>query len=141
MAYSFKAETYFRMEKWDEGTDDLIRALDYNRWDEKAGDLVTELEEPARTMFITKLKLKSAKTPNEAYWPNLLALMYAQKNEFDIAIDFFKQAIEIDADPNLYAGLAYCYASVGNYRGAIKEIDLARQISARSEWFQNERNQ
>ena len=130
LAYSFKAETYFRMEKWDEGTDDLIRALDYNRWDEKAGDLITELEEPARTMFITKLKLKSAKTPNEAYWPNLLALMYAQKNEFDIAIGFFKQAIEIDADPKLYAGLAYCYASEGNYRGAIKEIDLALNMDS-----------
>ena len=66
--YSFRAESYIGLEKWNEATDDIVSALALE-WDRKAMYLATTLKEPAFTMLVSKMKIQSVKSPNEARWP------------------------------------------------------------------------
>lgn len=63
--YSFRAESYIGKEKWTEATDDIVKALSLD-WDRKALYLANTLKEPAFTMLVSKIKVQSAKSPNEA---------------------------------------------------------------------------
>ena len=69
--YAFRAESYIGKEKWAEATDDIVKALSLD-WDRKAHYLAGTLKEPAFTMLVSKIKVQSAKSPNEATWPYIL---------------------------------------------------------------------
>ena len=138
-AYAFRAESYLGLEKWDEATDDILKAFNRDMGDGMAYELVKDLKEPARSLFLTKLKISSAKAPNESFWYYLAALMYSRKNDYDNAISSYEKAIEIDADPEIYAALAFCYALKGNYRLAIRELDAALNIDSTMTDFRADR--
>ena len=65
--------------------------------------------------------------------------MYSRKNDYDNAISSYEKAIEIDADPEIYAALAFCYALKGNYRRAIRELDAALNIDSTMTDFRADR--
>ena len=79
--YSFRAESYIGLEKWNEATDDIVKALSID-WDRKAHFLALTMKEPAFTILVSKMKVQSAKSPNEATWPYIIATMYEQAKDY-----------------------------------------------------------
>lgn len=70
-AYSFRAEAFLGLNKWNEATDELIKAMCLS-WDQKALYLINNLQEPALSILISKVKMKHVLYPNEERWQKLL---------------------------------------------------------------------
>ena len=122
--YSFRAESYIGKEKWAEATDDIVKALTLD-WDRKALYLADELQEPAFTMLVSKLKVQAAKSPNEATWPYIIGGMYEEKEQYEKAIDYYHSANALDATASVYQRIAICQYEMGNYDEALSSIDHA----------------
>lgn len=75
--YSFRAETYIGLKKWDEATNDLVSALTLD-WDRKAIYLMCHLDNPATTIMTAKLRVQAVKNSNEQKWSYLLGMLYEQ---------------------------------------------------------------
>lgn len=105
--YSFRAESYIGKGKWPEATDDIVTALSLD-WDRKALYLAGELKEPAFTMLVSKLKVQSAKSPNEATWPYIIGTMYEQKKQYEKAIEYYNTANNKDVSPTVHQRISVC---------------------------------
>jgi clan AA aspartic protease (TIGR02281 family) len=127
--YSFRAESYIGLEKWNEATDDIVKALSID-WDRKAHYLAVVSKEPAFTMLVAKLKIQSAKAPNEATWPYIIATMYEQAKDYHKAIDYYAAANKIDASENIYQKISDCQYQLGNYEKALDNINQALNMDS-----------
>lgn len=128
-AYSFRAETYTGMEKWDEATDDLIKALEID-WDDYALSQTVSLKEPAFSLMMAKLKVQSAKSPQEASWPYIMGLAYQTNNKYEKAIEHFTKCNELDVSDEFYKRIAQCYYFIGNNAQALSNIDKALNMDS-----------
>ena len=127
--YSFRAESYIGLEKWNEATDDIVKALSID-WDRKAHYLAVVSKEPAFTMLVAKLKIQSAKAPNEATWPYIIATMYEQAKDYHKAIDYYTIANSKDAAEKIYHKISNCQYKLGNYDEALKNINQALNMDS-----------
>lgn len=122
--YSFRAESFVGLEKWNEATDDIVKALSLD-WDKKAIHLAASLKEPAFTMLISKMKVQSVKSPNEAMWPYVIAIVYEQNNQYQKAIEYYTEANKRNVSPVTHNRIARCYFKVGNYETALENVNKA----------------
>ena len=127
--YSFRAESYIGLEKWNEATDDIVKALSLD-WDRKAHYLAVMVKEPAFTMLVAKLKVQSAKAPNEATWPYIIGTMYEQAKDYNKAIDYYTQANSKDASEQILQKIATCHYRLGNYEDALTYINKALNMDS-----------
>ena len=127
--YSFRAESYIGKEKWSEATDDIVTALSLD-WDMQAARLAIELEEPAFTMLVSKLKIQSAKSLNEATWPCMIGIMYEQKKEYEKAVEYYNIANNKEVSPLTYYSISACQYKLGNYEAALSSINQALDIDS-----------
>lgn len=127
--YSFRAESYIGKEKWNEATDDIVKALTLD-WDRKALYIASELKEPAFTMVISKLKVQSAKSPNEAKWPYIIGTLYEQNEQYTKAIEYYEAANNKDVSPAVYQRLSICQFELGNYDEALNSINQALNMDS-----------
>lgn len=127
--YSFRADVLLEQKKWAEATDDLITAMKYG-WDRKAVYLANNLEEPAFTMMMSKLKIQAAKSQNEASWPYLAGMMYEGKKNYNKAIENYQEANKRNASPLIFQRISYCYYEDGNYDEALAQINLALNMDS-----------
>ena len=128
-AYSFRAEVLLEQKKWAEATDDLISALKCD-WDGKAVYLLDGFEEPAFTMMTSKLKIQSLKSPNEAKWPYLAAMMYERKKEYGKAAENYLEANKRNASPVIVRRISLCYYNMGKYDEALDMIDTSLNMDS-----------
>ena len=128
-AYSFRAEAYIGKEKWAEATDDIVKALSLNG-DNKAFVLMQDLKEPAFSMLKAKMKIQSAKSPNNAYWPYCIGVMHEHNEEYAKAIPFYEEAQSKDADDMNLRRIAQCYYELGNYDKALIFINQAIELDS-----------
>lgn len=136
--YSFRAEAYLGLEKWDEAVNDIIKALERN-YDEKAAYLATTLEEPALTLFEMRAKVIAAKEPNEWIWPFMLGYVFSTNKQYDKAIGYFREANKIDVSAGVYSQIADCYSGKGDFRQAIMEINHALDLDSTRVVFHDKR--
>ena len=122
--YSFRAESYVGLKKWDEATDDIVSALKCD-YDQMAVYLATQLEEPAFTMLVSKLKVQAVKNPNDATWHTLIGYMYEGKKKYEKAIEAYNTANSKDMDEAIYFRIAHCYLDMGNAQQALNSINQA----------------
>lgn len=127
--YSFRAEAYIGKEKWAEATDDIITALSL-AGDNKAFALMQELKEPAFGMLKAKMKIQSAKSPNNAYWPYCIGVIHEHMEEYEKAIPFYEEAHQKDADDMNLRRIAQCYYELGNYDKALIYINQAIELDS-----------
>ena len=127
--YSFRAESYIGLEKWNEATDDIVKALNLD-WDRKAHYLALTVKEPAFTMLVAKLKVQSVKTPNEATWPYIIGTMYEQAKDYGKAIEYYTQANSKDASEQILQKIAICHYRLGNYEDALTYINQALNMDS-----------
>ena len=127
--YSFGAESYIGLEKWNEATDDIVSALALE-WDRKAMYLATTLKEPAFTMLVSKMKIQSVKSPNEARWPYVMGTMYQHENQYKKAVEAYEEANKRNASPAILRWVAHCYSEMGLYENALNSIDQALNMDS-----------
>ena len=127
--YSFRAESYIGLEKWNEATDDIVSALSLE-WDRKAMYLATSLKEPAFTMLVSKMKIQSIKSPNEARWPYVMATMYQQNKQYKKAIESYEEANKRNASPVILRWISQCYSEMGLYDKALNSINQALNMDS-----------
>ena len=123
-AYSFRAEAYLALEKWNEATDDIVTAMKID-WDRKAAYLATTVKEPAFTMLVSKMKIQAAKAPNDAKWPYTIGYMYEQAKQYEKAIKLYSEANAIDAAGIAYYRIAACNFELGQFEQALNSINRA----------------
>ena len=127
--YSFRAESYIGLEKWNEATDDIVSALALE-WDRKAMYLATTLKEPAFTMLVSKMKIQSVKSPNEARWPYVMGTMYQHEKQYKKAVEAYEEANKRNASPAILRWVAHCYSEMGLYENALNSIDQALNMDS-----------
>lgn len=127
--YSFRAESYIGLKKWNEATDDIVTALSLE-WDRKAHYLAVTQEEPAFSMLVAKLKVQSAKAPNEASWPYIIGTMYEQAEDYRKAIDYYTLANSKDVSEQILQDIASCHYRLGNYESALTYINQALNMDS-----------
>ena len=127
--YAFRAESYIGKEKWAEATDDIIKALSL-AGDNKAFAMMQALKEPAFGMLKAKMKIQSAKSPNNAYWPYCIGVMHEHNEEYEKAIPFYEEAHHKDADDMNLRRIAQCYYELGNYDKALIYINQAIELDS-----------
>lgn len=128
-SYSFRAEAYIGLEKWNEATDDIVTALSLD-WDRKALYLAQTLKEPAFTTLVSKMKIQSAKSPNEATWPYIIGTMFEESRQYEKAIEYYNTANSKDASPVVYNRISMCNWELGNYDAALASINQALNMDS-----------
>ena len=127
--YAFRAEAYIGKQEWAKATDDLISALRC-QWDDKAVYLARNLEEPAFTMMVSKLKVQSIKSPNEITWPYVAGLMHEVKKKYTKAIEYYTESNKRSASPVTYKRISECYKRSGEYENALRSIEQALNMDS-----------
>ena len=127
--YAFRAEAFIALEKWNEATDDIISAISLD-WDRKAISLASHLNGSALTMFISKLKVQSLKSPNNPRWPYMIGSMYEQNGQYAEAVNSYKEANSKNISPAICERIANCCSELGQYHQALSYIDLALNMDS-----------
>jgi tetratricopeptide (TPR) repeat protein len=121
-AYSFRAESYMGLEKWEEATNDIITALTLD-WDMQAISLIGRLNGSASDMMTEKLCAQAAKDATNQKWSLLLGLKYEKDKQYAKAIEAFGNAAEIEPTSVIYQHAAQCQYTLGLYGDAVQSID------------------
>lgn len=87
--YSFRAESYIGKKQYDKAVDDVITALSIDG-DNKAFYLMQQLADSAFVLTNNKLKVQTAKEPNESSWPYFIGVVNERQNKYQYAIDAYK---------------------------------------------------
>ena len=128
--YAFRAEAYLGLENWDKATDDIISAMSLD-WDRKAVSLMANtIKEPALTILLSKIKIKSAKSPGDAMWPYLTGLILEENKRYQKAIQAYAEANNIEVSDVTYRHIAMCHIEMGNYNQAMDNINRALNIDS-----------
>ncbi len=126
-AYSYRAETYLGLKKYDEATDDLIKGLEYD--DNVSFITTTTLCEDAVPLMKAKLKIKAKQQAQNKYWPFFLAWLLEANNEYQEAIEQYLASNKIDAYPFALMRAAECYAYLTDFDSALHYIDKALELT------------
>lgn len=123
-AYSFRAEAYIAKHLYKEATDDIITALSIDQ-DMKAFFLMFDLEEPALSQMLVKLRLQGTKYPTDETWPFASALLYEEAKNYPKAAEYYIKAFEAGGDTDFLPTIAKTYAEMEDYQNALKYVNLA----------------
>ena len=127
--YSFRAESYVGLKKWNEATDDIVMAVSLD-WERKALYLIRDLNESGITMLIAKMKVQSAKSPNEGKWPYLIGTVYEENKQYEKAVESYREANHKDASDAVYYRISLCQSKMGNYEQALLSINQALNMDS-----------
>lgn len=128
-AYSFRAESYIGKEKWAEATNDILMALSIDL-NTKAVNMINTLQEPAASMLVSKIKLLSAKLPNDGRWPFIIGAMYEYRKQYAEAINYYEEANSKDVSPAIHQRVSECYIKLGDYDDALNSINKAINLDS-----------
>lgn len=126
-AYSFRAEAYAGLKKWNEATDDIITALKIDA-DNKAFYMMQTIDNEAQEMLVAKLKIQSAKNPNDNSWPYDIGIIYQRAQQYDKAIGWYEKSNQIDASSQALENIADCQLSIRNMSEALQAINKAIEM-------------
>lgn len=123
-AYSFRAESYIGLKKYNEAIDDVITALGIDQ-DDKAFYELQTLADSAFAQTVAKLKVQKLKEPKESSWPYDLGVVYERTDRYAKAILFYKESLAIESNKETANRIANCYNEIGDYDKALEYCDQA----------------
>lgn len=123
-AYSFRAESYIGLKKYNEAIDDVITALGIDQ-DDKAFYELQTLADSAFAQTVTKLKVQKLKEPKESSWPYDLGVVYERTDRYAKAIPFYKETLAIESNKEIANRISNCYNEIGDYAKALEYCDQA----------------
>ena len=122
--YSFRAESYIGLRRYDEAIDDIIRALEID-YDDNAFYLMQEVADSAMVPLVARLKIQSAKNPNNDYWSYCLGVVYETQGAYKKAIVYYEDSQKKNPSSVTAYRISNCYAEMGDYASALRYIDNA----------------
>lgn len=122
--YSFRAESYFGLQQYDKAIDDVIKALDIDG-DNKAFHLMQQVADSAMIPLVAKLKVQSAKNPNNGYWLYCLGIVHERTDAYKKAIEYYTSCYNKDASDVVAYRISQCHSEMGNFSLALDHIDNA----------------
>lgn len=125
-AYSFRAESYIGLKKYNEAIDDVISALGIDR-DRKAFYELQELADSAFEQTVAKLKVQKIKEPNEQSWDYDLGIVYERAAKYNKAIAYYKESLEKESNIITVSRISSCYDDLGDYD---KALEYCNQVIA-----------
>lgn len=123
-AYSFRAESYIGLKKYNEAIDDVISALGIDR-DRKAFYELQELADSAFEQTVAKLKVQKIKEPNEQSWDYDLGIVYERAAKHNKAIAYYKESLEKESNIITASRISSCYDDLGDYDKALEYCNQA----------------
>lgn len=123
-AYSFRAESYIGLKKYNEAIDDVISALGIDR-DRKAFYELQELADSAFEQTVAKLKVQKIKEPNEQSWDYDLGIVYERAAKYNKAIAYYKESLEKESNIITSSRISSCYDDLGDYDKALEYCNQA----------------
>lgn len=123
-AYSFRAESYIGLKKYNEAIDDVISALGIDR-DQKAFYELQELADSAFEQTVAKLKVQKIKEPNEQSWDYDLGIVYERAAKYNKAIAYYKESLEKESNIITASRISSCYDDLGDYDKALEYCNQA----------------
>lgn len=123
-AYSFRAESYIGLKKYNEAIDDVISALGIDR-DRKAFYELQELADSAFEQTVAKLKVQKKKEPNEQSWDYDLGIVYERAAKYNKAIAYYKESLEKESNIITASRISSCYDDLGDYDKALEYCNQA----------------
>lgn len=123
-AYSFRAESYMGLKKYNEAIDDVITALKIDG-DDKAFYLLQELADSAFNQTVAKVKVQKIKEPKEISWAYYLGVIYERVNKYSSAIPYYKEYMAQEPLGSVAYRIAFCYDEMGDYDNALDYCDQA----------------
>lgn len=123
-AYSFRAESYIGLKKYNEAIDDVISALGIDR-DRKAFYELQELADSAFEQTVAKLKVQKLKEPNEQSWDYDLGIVYERAAKYNKAIAYYKESLEKESNIITASRISSCYDDLGDYHKALEYCNQA----------------
>lgn len=123
-AYSFRAESYIGLKKYNEAIDDVISALGIDR-DRKAFYELQELADSAFEQTVAKLKVQKIKEPNEQSWDYDLGIVYERAAKYNKAIAYYKVSLEKESNIITASRISSCYDDLGDYDKALEYCNQA----------------
>jgi len=123
-AYSFRAESYIGLKKYNEAIDDVISALGIDR-DRKAFYELQELADSAFEQTVAKLKVQKIKEPNEQSWDYDLGIVYERAAKYNKAIAYYKESLEKESNIITANRISSCYDDLGDYDKALEYCNQA----------------
>lgn len=123
-AYSFRAESYIGLKKYNEAIDDVISALGIDR-DRKAFYELQELADSAFGQTVAKLKVQKIKEPNEQSWDYDLGIVYERAAKYNKAIAYYKESLEKESNIITASRISSCYDDLGDYDKALEYCNQA----------------
>lgn len=127
--YSFRAESYIGLEKYNEAIDDIIKALELN-YDDKAFNLMQQVADSAFTEIEAKIKVQTIKKVNDGYWPYCLGVINEHRKYYKKAIEQYKLSLQKEDSPISAYRIATCYEKLGSYSSAIEYVDYAIELDS-----------
>ncbi len=123
-AYSFRAESYIGLKKYNEAIDDVISALGIDR-DRKAFYELQELADSAFEQTVAKLKVQKIKESNEQSWDYDLGIVYERAAKYNKAIAYYKESLEKESNIITASCISSCYDDLGDYDKALEYCNQA----------------
>ena len=123
-AYSFRAESYIGLKKYNEAIDDVVSALGIDR-DRKAFYELQELADSAFEQTVAKLKVQKIKEPNEQSWDYDLGIVYERAAKYNKAIAYYKESLEKESNIITASRISSCYDDLGDYDKALEYCNQA----------------
>jgi len=123
-AYSFRAESYIGLKKYNEAIDDVISALGIDR-DRKAFYELQELADSVFEQTVAKLKVQKIKEPNEQSWDYDLGVVYERAAKYNKAIAYYKESLEKESNIITASRISSCYDDLGDYDKALEYCNQA----------------
>lgn len=139
-AYSFRAESYIGLKKYNEAIDDVITALGIDK-DRKAFYELQELADSAFEQTVAKLKVQKIKEPNEQSWAYDLGVVYERAAKYNKAIAYYKESLEKESNIITASRISSCYDDLGDYDKALEYCDQAIALdSVKSDYLYQKAN-
>lgn len=123
-AYSFRAESYIGLKKYNEAIDDVISALGIDR-DRKAFYELQELADSAFEQTVAKLKVQKIKESNEQSWDYDLGIVYERAAKYNKAIAYYKESLKKESNIITASRISSCYDDLGDYDKALEYCNQA----------------
>lgn len=123
-SYSFRAECYIKLGRFDEAASDIVTALDIDH-DNKAFILMQELADSTYRTIVSRLKVQAEKEPNNSEWYYYLGIASERTKKYDKAIEYYTKGSTIDGGAYFYGSIADCHYKRGAFEAALHNINIA----------------
>ena len=136
--YSFRAECYIALGRFDEAASDIVMALDIDN-DDKAYHEMFNLADSSLLSITSRLRVQKNKAPNDPRWNTYLANTYAHAKKYETAIALYKECIAKDGNPYYHDCISNCYRNQGKYTQALQYANQAVELDSSNINYRNHR--